>query len=682
MPRRQTREIPRWRRGKSPQKPPQQVIQINGRHARAFVRDLAAREEAKEGSREGNPSAPVNDVLARTGAWRNRRRIPPVAWGAGLAVLGAAMRATPNPVLYGVLGGMAASALMIGFTRHLSVFARRWCDVAALLTLGWTAAIAGAGFAAPVPALLALTWTVHSAFWWRHYRARPAEVAEEEAVQEDTTSDRAIWARLAARRKWSAKLTSPEPIPGGGVKWQIETDGIETHIGQIMAEPRAVAAAYGRPQTEAYVEPHPTGIESKGVFTRLKSGTLEKVRDWDGEGIREDGTAVIGRFADSQPARIRFWVRRDGTRHGLIAGASGAGKSVLLDLIVHQAITGPVPVVPVILDPQNGQSLPQWRDKVLYAAGVEECLAMLGGLHNAMMNRSRDLAGMTWEDEAGNRNRGLPFFDPEVSGLPVVLVIIDEAPVMLGGGGNSKLAATAVSLAGDIAKLGRKTGVCLWPVAQVPSLAELGDQVVRSMLIGGNVVCLRTGDRVSGGMLGLAADPSTLPKAFPDGEPTGGLGYVVGPDNRQAPFRVIPVPARMRRDLPPIPRLDSGFAASVSVGMNAFAAAMAAGAGVSLPSLPSPSLPPETPADDGPEGRRCADAVLQVLTDRGTEMERGEIIKWTSDLVTAGWGRDKPFSIRSVTNALRDLADEGKIAKVRDGVYKVAAAAQAGRNEH
>jgi hypothetical protein len=40
--------------------------------------------------------------------------------------------------------------------------------------------------------------------------------------------------------------------------------------------------------------------------------------------------------------------------------------------------------------------------------------------------------------------------------------------------------------------------------------------------------------------------------------------------------------------------------------------------------------------DNTPEGRRCIDAVWQVLSDSGKPMERGEIIKWVNELVTTG----------------------------------------------
>jgi hypothetical protein len=255
----------------------------------------------------------------------------------------------------------------------------------------------------------------------------------------------------------------------------------------------------------------------------------------------------------------------------------------------------------------------------------------------------------------------MEFYDPRLSGLPVVMPIIDEAPMLLSGGGNARLAQDMVRIAGDAAKLYRKAGGSMWMVGQVPSLAEFGDQALRSMLVGGNVVCLRTGDKVSAGMVGLEADPSALPKYFPDGEATGGLGYVISVDNRQAPFRSDMVPRRMRRQPVEVPQLEPEFLEVMDRAMRG---------GLTVPSA-VPAQP--EPADDAPDGRRCADAVWQVLADSGQPMERGEIMKWVSELATTGWGRDEPFKIRSITNALNTLleGDAGRvIVKVSKGVYQ------------
>ncbi len=52
-------------------------------------------------------------------------------------------------------------------------------------------------------------------------------------------------------------------------------------------------------------------------------------------------------------------------------------------------------------------------------------------------------------------------------------------------------------------------------------LSQLGDMTLRAMVIGGNVVALRTGEGMSGGIIGLEADPRMLPRRFPDGSETG-----------------------------------------------------------------------------------------------------------------------------------------------------------------
>jgi hypothetical protein len=258
------------------------------------------------------------------------------------------------------------------------------------------------------------------------------------------------------------------------------------------------------------------------------------------------------------------------------------------------------------------------------------------------------------------------FFDAQLTGLPIVMVIIDEAPVLLSGDGNAKLAAEMVRLTAGNGKLGRKVGVSEWLAAQVPSLAELGgDQALRSMLVGGNVLCLRTGDRVSAAMVGLESDPSTLPKYFPNSQPTWGLGYAVTMDDRQAPMRTDLVPGRMRHEAVTVPALDDAFLEAMDRAMGRER--------VLAPPPPSAELP-----EDAPEGRRCVDAVWTVLSERGQDMTRGEVIEWVGTL-TETWGRDKKFAIRSISDALQALTTSDdparRIVRVGDpgtGVYRVA----------
>jgi Helicase HerA, central domain len=658
------KEIPRWKR--KAQARTSAGVSLSGRHARAFAREYA-REAARLTAGPGTTAA-ANDTLARTGAWRFRRHMAPFAWIGCLLAGAVLLRRAPHPLICATAAGLIVPLLAALAVRHLSAYAQRTVLAWGILTSAWLPSLVSLGFSPPWPGLLALNWAVCAALWVRHYRWRPA-AAQPEAQAVPDTSDAAVWARLAAERKWNGILGPAEELPGGGRRYPVQLDGIKTTIGTVLAASENIAGAWHKPMTEAYAERDPQGITSRGYLTILGRESLMTVREWAGGGIDPlAGTAVIGRYADGADTHVKFYTPRYGTRHALVSGTTGSGKSELLNLLIFIALATTGWFVPVVLDPQEGQSLPFWRDRCLYAAGVDECHRMLRGLHAGMLGRSRYLSGLRWEDD-GIAMRGMPFFDYELTRLPMPLIVFDEAHMALKGStrGEREIVENTV----EIGRLGRKTGTGLWLATHIPGLTDLGgEQALRDMLRGGNVVSMRTANRVGGPMLGLDKDPSEIPKFFADGRETYGLGYAAGPDNRpDAPMRSDLVPKAMRRRVPPVPKLDDRF-------LEAMDAAM----GTQGVLLPRPDVPaPE--ADDMPEGRRCIDAVWQILADAGKPMERGEIIKWVNELVTTGWGRERPFTIRSITSALTALTagDGGRfVTKVRDGVYAAGGARNGG----
>jgi hypothetical protein len=530
----------------------------------------------------------------------------------------------------------------------------------AALTALWLPALSLFGAKPSLPLALAC-WLAVVVPWVRHYRVRREARAEPAAP----VTDYVTWNLLAGEKKWNATLGPVEQLPGGGRRYPIRTDGIKTTIGNVLSMPENVAGAWHKPMTEAYAERSSDGITSRGFLTVLGADTLMRTRQWNGKGIDpQTGTAIVGRFADGSAAHFKFFTPRFGTRHALVSGTTGSGKSEVLNLLLFIAIECGY-IVPVVLDPQEGQSLPYWRDRCLYAAGKAECLNMLRGLHAGMLDRSRYLSGLRWDDD-GVPMRGMGFFDHVLTGLPIVLAIFDEAHMLLSLSGSSKDDRKAVELTLDIGRLGRKTGEAMWLATHLPGLSELGgEQALRDMLRGGNAWSGRTANRVSGGMLGLEKDPSLIPQYFADGKETAGLGYIVGPDNRpDAPMRTDLVPKAMKRRNPTVPALDDRFAEAMDRAMRNGGVQMPIPASALLAAVPPP--PEEEPA---PPGRTASDAILAVLEEAGGELDRGELIIRCGKLATGKWGRAKPFAVRTMSLALADLETSGQIAKPRHGTY-------------
>jgi hypothetical protein len=662
MPRRQAKkEVPRWRRG---QPKPAHQINLGKRQQKALVREVARQVAAQPGAAPVTAAPQVNGFLGKTRAYRFRRFLPPFAWAAWVLAAGLGTGTAHNIKAALVLAGLTAAGIWL-FTRHMDGFRHHAWQAMAVLSAFWIPVLCLTGFAPPWPHLLVAAYRAVLAVcalvvivpWVRHFRRIPEEAPPAAAPQNDYVR----WNLLTAEKRWNASLGMVEELPGGGRRYPVRTDGIKTTIGNIVSAPENIAGAWHKPMTEAYAERSADGITSSGYLTVLGRDTLMRTREWNGKGIDpQTGTAIVGRFADGSAAHFKFFTPRFGTRHALISGTTGSGKSEVLNLLLFIAIECGY-IVPVVLDPQEGQSLPYWRDRCLYAAGKPECLNMLRGLHAGMLDRSRYLSSLKWDDD-GVPMRGMGMFDHVLTGLPIVLVIFDEAHMLLAG--DSKDDRKAVQLTLDIGRLGRKTGEAMWLATHLPGLSELGgEQALRDMLRGGNAWSGRTANRVAGGMLGLEKDPSLIPQYFADGKETAGLGYIVGPDNRpDAPMRTDLVPKAMKRCNPVVPALDDRFREAMDRAM------AQGGVQLAIPSAaPLAAVPPQD--DEAPPGRTAADAILAVLDEAGAELDRGEIIIRAGKLVTGQWGRAKPFSMGAWRDALRSLTEAGRITKTKHGTY-------------
>lgn len=556
------KEKPLWEVGRRARRPQGPSVQLSRKNQKRLVE--AARQQALTGKQSAVPAA--QSAPGRTSGWRFRFHLVPGLWAlvtfTGLA--GHYAHFKWWWVAAGVLSGIAW-VMTQGKDTHTQVLTL----LSALSAVLWALVIAHDGLTRPWPAVAAASWLVLSFLWWDHYRWRIPRDGKPEPGPDTSVQD--TFAALAVKRRWSAGLGTGKPVPGGMV-YPIRCNGIDTHIGEIVAQPKAIAAAYGTAVTRVYAEEHGAGDQDKGELFFLRKATLEDIVLWNGQGVdRTTGLGRIGRWPDSRIVWERILsLPQDGTKHALFAGADGSGKTGLLNLgIANSAVTGWI--APVILDPQEGQALPAWREAVPYAVGVEQCMTWLRALRAAMLDRSRYLADVVWVDpRTGKRRRGMGFFNPFTIiegpggqlvplGLPVIEITIDEAALLLSEKG-------AKDLLLDLAKLGRKAGIRLRLATQVPSLAEMKAQELRSILNGGTGVCLRTGDKVSGNMMNITAAPWELPKVFGNGMQTFGLGYAATLESRpNTPFRsdFLADPYEVA-ETARIARLDDRFAARMA----------------------------------------------------------------------------------------------------------------------
>jgi hypothetical protein len=380
----------------------------------------------------------------------------------------------------------------------------------------------------PYPALLVAWGVGHGIYWWRRGKntAAPAPTLSEQMQlwQDDVAgTDGSLpgsklvdvvttdygWTAVIVLKKgnWRKAVTAAHDI-AGDLDLPEEALQIEKAVGKSAR--RAIIAVFDHNPLQA-------GTTHPGPQILNKT----------------TGQADVGIFYDGAPARYAFW-KPSGPVHSVVYGATDGGKSRFLDMLLgterHNGI------VSWVCDPQGGQSLPRWREAVdWYEDTAQGGLAMLYEVRKVMYERSGRYSLMEWTDDKGRVLRGRDHFvvdDPDA----LISVTIDEAHRVLAQPG-------AVALVLEIVLMARKCGIKLRLVFQGPKANMFGagpeSTDIREQLQSGNTVMFRTASALTDsiGLPGWEVNPSQLPMYWPDGTSTAGLGYIKGPDNRQAMFR-------------------------------------------------------------------------------------------------------------------------------------------------
>jgi hypothetical protein len=595
-------------------------------HVRVAAATAAAdRTERKEVRRERRAGA-----ASYFFAPERLARLAPAYGAIGTVATGAIVHAADAPSYSGfVAAGLTGGVVWVSKHRSIDTPSKAIHAATVIGYAGlWSTAIGhgiawnGAGSAAFLAGgvLLSASWMYKNLWRWQ---ATPPPV-EEDAIEAPS------WFREAwdQYRPAEAEMENERTIPNGRQAELVVERGKKS-VEDIMNAARFIRSTY---------DPRPTVLEPvtsrRALLTVLEHDVFAEGPCWDGPTL-EPATGVnrIGRYADGKTAHGQFFAAKSGATDFFVIGTKGSGKSAFLDKLVCDAHLSPL-IVPWISDPQEGQCLPDWIDRIdRYAIGgqdsIEENMKLLRALKRIVFRRSRYFGReIEWVDNKGReRKGGKKYFDPNETnvhgvGIPLLYAFLDEMHVLVK---HEVYGAEAVRLLGDISRLDRKVGVGKAYAGHSPSQNEMGGHnaaIIRNLLREGTSVAFRTGEPVAQRMLGLSEDPSKLPARFDDGSKTHGLGLIGGgPDGRHTQFR-----AEYVEDVYSIAATPATCELDA---MSAEAAAMPDDpeiapktfVGAGLPSRPSVPVIPTSA-----EKQTWADKVLPLFAD-GIERSLGAVVK-------------------------------------------------------
>lgn len=470
-------------------------------------------------------------------AFRYRRQVAPFGVAVTLLIAGAMAYEASNGLRV-MLAASALSVLVVALAGPRVLdrpIERRYALVLIVSCSLWTCLVAARGVSSALLLALLVGTLVLGIPWWVHVRVRrgdrrPTSTASSEAAT--------VWQEHVAgpgQALPGAQLTGVRPAGKGGWTGTIVLPRGQKTTADAIAATGGVTSAYELPVGAVAIERTPDGVASHARITVMPDNPLQAGAVFTGPSLdRETGIAEIGVHMDGAPAQFAFWAPGSGAVHTLVAGTTGSGKSRFLEQILAEARHSGL-ITTWLIDPQGGQSLPRWIDRVDWSArSAEDGLVLIDAAVAVMRARSRHLARKTWTDHKGRTITGVDHFEPTPQ-MPLLQLVIEEAPDLL------RAYPDAVDKLASIGKMGRKCGVGAVLAAQKPSVDELGgSSTLRAMASSGNIVCFRTSDKVSAGMAfagSLPGDPSAIPKYFPNGKNTGGMGYIAGPGSRAAVMR-------------------------------------------------------------------------------------------------------------------------------------------------
>ncbi|MBQ1076409.1 ATP-binding protein [Micromonospora sp. C31] len=470
-------------------------------------------------------------VTAYAVAWlvkRSWRRLLPAYWVAAELVV--AWVAGPLGVSWQTVAilALAIAATAVGW-RARSRTVRAWrAAIAVVLGVCAVATVAAGGPAAMAahPTLTMFVPTLAGAVlgwpWWYHLRQRPPqpEPAPAPAVADVPGEMDPLTAHW--QHRWEHEVLPAKVCEGTTLVQAVAPrPGVVEALVRLAPGTKPGPLVKTGPDVEVALDLDEGAVGWRNTGKRAWLRVIFVERSYIAGGVPwtgptyANGRFEIARFSDGSPGHWVLTRPRFGVLGGLIVGSMGTGKSRALGALIANLLAAGVQVA--VGDPQNGQSLPAWKDTVEYHPGVEATALLARRFHAEVMRRSELLAaaGVEAFDEDDPRVKAL--------GLRMFVVVIDECQLVLIP--NTPI----VGVVEQAAETMRKTGCGLVLATQLPQMKSLGGSVrLRDAVVAGNAFVLRISNRGSGSTIlpdDFVGDPFALPAEI-DGQTTAGMGYL------------------------------------------------------------------------------------------------------------------------------------------------------------
>lgn len=328
---------------------------------------------------------------------------------------------------------------------------RIYAGAVTMMAAGWlTAATALGPATSPMPGLAAGLTLLCALPWWVSHRRR-AKVRLDRMLES--------WPEIAQAVGLAGSQVMSATVDVWGWRARFRLARGQT-IRDVIAKIPGIESGLGTFRGALRVHPTPDDLANRFELRVLDTDPHADAIIWPGPSVTSITEPIdFGPFEDAVPCRVLFL-----RRHGLAGGATGAGKSGWLNVLMGNLVAC-TDVVIWGIDLKKGMELRPWISCIdRLATTPEEAETLLADAVAILEARAALLA------EQGQR-----VWEPTPD-MPALLIIIDEYAELADDAPN------AVKHADSVARRGRAVAVNLVAATQRPTQKAMGQGAVRSQM--------------------------------------------------------------------------------------------------------------------------------------------------------------------------------------------------------